>query len=233
MTKTQAMIVGSRPNLRKIIDNPSEAPCFAIGDTNIDIVQSTKYLGIILDQHLAWDEHITLLQAGISRALSFLKYAKKFLLLKVLNLIYKGVVEPHFRYCCSVWGNCGESKKNALQKLQHRAARIVTNSSYDAFASPLLSKLEWPTIDEIIKGETTNMVYKSINNLAPKYLCNLFTKDSSRDAITLRNSELDLYVPFMNIKNPQKLFSYPGVHFWNGLKSTTKMCHLCSLSKES
>ena len=34
-------------------------------------------------------------------------------------------------------------------------------------SSPLLSKLEWPTIDEIIKGETTNMVYKSINNLAP------------------------------------------------------------------
>ena len=91
------MIVGSQANLRKSMGNPSEAPCFAIGDANIDIVQSTKYLGIILDQHLAWDEHITLLQAKISRSLSFLKYAKKFLPLKVLNLIYKGVVESHFR----------------------------------------------------------------------------------------------------------------------------------------
>ena len=67
-----------------------------------------------------------------------------------------------------MWGICGESKKNALQELQHRVARIVTNSSYDASASPLLSKLQWPTIDELIKGETTNMVYKSINNLAPQ-----------------------------------------------------------------
>ena len=66
------------------------------------------------------------------------------------------------------------------------------------------------------------MVYKSKNNLAPKYLCNLFTKNSSRDTITLRNSELDLYVPFMNRKNDQKSFSYRGAHFWNGLKSTTK-----------
>ena len=82
--------------------------------------------------------------------------------------------------------------------------------------------LEWPTIDEIIKRETTNMVFKSINSLAPEYLCNLFTKNSSRDTITLRNCELDLYVPFMNTKNGQKSFSYRGAHFWNGLKSTAK-----------
>ena len=87
VTKTQAMIVEPRPNLRKITGNPSEAPCFAIGDTNIDIVQSTKYHGIILDQRLVWDEHITLLQAKISHSLSFLKYAEKFLPLKVLNLV--------------------------------------------------------------------------------------------------------------------------------------------------
>ena len=66
------------------------------------------------------------------------------------------------------------------------------------------------------------MVYKSINNLVPKYLCNLFTKNSSRDIITLRNSELDLYVPFMNTKSGQKSFSYRGAHFWNGLKPTSK-----------
>ena len=77
----------------------------------------------------------------ISRSLSFLKYAKKFLPLKTLNFVYKGVVEPHFRYCCSPLGNCGESKNNALQKLQNRAAKTATNSSYDASDSPLLSKL--------------------------------------------------------------------------------------------
>ena len=115
-----------------------------------------------------------------------------------------------------MWGNpiqfnsiqCGaiveSHKKNALQKLQNRAARIVTNSSYDASASPLLSKLEWPSIDEIIKEETTNIVHKSINNLAPKYQCKLFTRNSSRDIVSLRSSETDSYFPFMKTKNGQK-----------------------------
>ena len=57
--------------------NPSEALSFAIGDTSFDNVQSAEYLGVILDQHLVWDEHIKLLQTKISRSLSFLEYAKK------------------------------------------------------------------------------------------------------------------------------------------------------------
>ena len=99
VTKTQAMIVGSRPNLKKITSNASEGPCFVIGDTIIDNVQSAKYLGVKLDQPLVWEEHITLLQAKISRSLGFPKYAKKFLPLKISNLTYKGVVDPHFPYC--------------------------------------------------------------------------------------------------------------------------------------
>ena len=59
--KTQAMVLGSRPNLKKISNNVSEDPCFVIGETNIEIVQKTKYLGIMIDQHLVWEEHTKVL----------------------------------------------------------------------------------------------------------------------------------------------------------------------------
>ena len=41
-----------------------------------------------------------------------------------------------------------------LQKLQNRAARIVTNSSYDSSASALIKTLNWPTVADMIKVET-------------------------------------------------------------------------------
>ena len=48
-----------------------------------------------------------------------------------------------------------------LQKLQNRAARIVTNSSYDSSsASALIKTLNWPTVADMIKAETACMVYK-------------------------------------------------------------------------
>ena len=71
-------ITQSRPNLKRVTNNVLEAPSFVIGDTNIDIVQSIEYPGVMLDQGLVWDEHIALLRPEISWSLSFLKYAKKF-----------------------------------------------------------------------------------------------------------------------------------------------------------
>ena len=122
-------------------------------------------------------------------AIGFLKYAKTILPQEILSQIYRGIVEPHFRYCCSVWGSCGESRRLTLQKLQNRAARIVTNSSYDAPADALIQQLKWPNIAEIIKRETATIVYKSLNGLAPTYLSNIFSKNSSRRTVKLRNSE--------------------------------------------
>ena len=221
--KTQAMVVGSRPNLKKISDKQIESPSFAIGDSQVEIVEKTKYLGVQLDQHLVWDEHTRFLRAKVSRALGFLKYAKKLLPQETLSQIYRGIVEPHFRYCCSVWGSCGESRRLTLQKLQNRAARIVTNSSYDAPADALIQKLKWPTIAEIIKRETATIVYKSLNDLAPAYLSTIFSKNSSRDTIKLRNSETDLRVPLLKTTNGQKSFSYRGAHLWNSLEPEVKL----------
>ena len=201
--KTQAMVVGSRPNLKKISEGNVQSPSFAIGDSQIEIVEKTKYLGIQLDQHLVWDEHTRLLRAKVSRAIGFLKYAKTILPQETLSQIYRGIVEPHFRYCCSVWGSCGESRRLTLQKLQNRAARIVTNSSYDAPADALIQQLKWPNIAEIIKRETATIVYKSLNGLAPTYLSNIFSKNSSRRTVKLRNSETDLRIPLYKTSNGQ------------------------------
>ena len=62
------------------------------------------------------------------------------------------------------------------QKFQNRAARIVTNSSYDSSASALIKTLNWPTVADMIKVETACMVYKSINDLAPDYMSKFLSK---------------------------------------------------------
>ena len=77
LINTQAMVIGSRPNLKKISDKLVPIPSFAIGNSHIDVVANAKYLGIQLDKHLVWDEHTKALRSEISRSLGFLKYASK------------------------------------------------------------------------------------------------------------------------------------------------------------
>ena len=56
--KTQAMVVGSRPNLKKVSDKKVQPPTFVIDILQTDIAEKAKYLGVQLDQHLIWDEHV-------------------------------------------------------------------------------------------------------------------------------------------------------------------------------
>ena len=132
------------------------------------------------------------------------------------------IIEPHFRFCCSVWGVCSGTSLNKLQKLQNRAARIATNSPYDAPSQPLLRKLGWNPIKELVDIETTMMVYKSINNEAPNYLTSLFERLSQNTIRELRNTKTDLKMPLLKTSSGQKCFSYRGARLWNNLSVDAK-----------
>ena len=104
-----------------------------------------------------------------------------------------------------------------LQKFKTCAARIVTNSSYDSSASALIKTLNWPTVADMIKVETACMVYKSINDPAPDYLSEIFTKNSACCRKNLKNTATDLQVPLMKTCNGQRAFSCRGARVWNHL----------------
>ena len=61
--------------------------------------------------------------------------------------LYHSLVESRLRCCNTVLGNCGTSLKDQLQRLQDRAARIVTK--YDDTNS-VLHKLGWLNVQQLI-----------------------------------------------------------------------------------
>ena len=91
------------------------------------MIANTKYLGVQVDSQLNWDKHVDTIKTMANRALGLIMFSKKYLPSDVLNKMCRGIVEPQLSYCCSVWGCCSELKINVLQKIQNRAARIVTN----------------------------------------------------------------------------------------------------------
>ena len=177
----------------------------------------------MIDNCLTWESHICEVQKKISRAIGLLKYTRNFVQTDTLTNLYRSIIEPHFSYCCSVWGSCGASKLNVLQKLQNKAARIVTNSPFDASAALLLQRLGWPPVQKLKYKETGAMVYKSLNSLAPQYLSDLFVRLSGVHPRELRNSKTDLAVSMLRTGNGQKSFAYRGASLWNSLDLETKM----------
>ena len=232
VVKTQSLIIGSGPNIRKIESQPDAQPSFSIGDQEIEMIANAKYLGVQVDSKLNWDKHVDTIKTKANRALGLIKYSKKYLPSDALNKMYRGIVEPQLSYCCSVWGCCSNSKINVLQKIQNRAARIVTNSPHDASAAPLIQNLGWPTINNLIRKETATLTYKSLNSLAPAYMRKLFTKHSDDRERSLRSTETDLRLPLLKTVNGQKAFSYRGAKLWNSLGKEAKLAPSLKTFKE-
>ena len=76
-----------------------------------------------------------------------------------LHSIYQALVQPHFNYCnIIVWGNCGVTLQDKLQKLQRRAARVLTYSNYDADVNNLIELLRWKSLVSQRQIERATMV---------------------------------------------------------------------------
>ena len=78
-------------------------------DHLIKRVHKTKYLGIIVDDSLTWNEQIDFISIKIKRNVGMMNRVRDSILKNSLKTLYKSLVEPYFRYCNTVWGQCGKS----------------------------------------------------------------------------------------------------------------------------
>ena len=84
-------------------------------------------------------------------------------------MLYHTLIEPYFRYCSIVWGQCGEALKDKLQSLQNQTARTIAKLRYDeANHYELLTEFGWLSVRNLISLDTAIFVYKEIDNLHPE-----------------------------------------------------------------
>ena len=207
VTKTQSMILGSGIRLRSLgLSNDTASPNFQINEDRIAYKSNVKYLGAQIDSQLSWKEHITVALSKISQGVRNAAGFQEISVFRDYPENVFGIVEPHIRYCCSVRGCAGNTILQKLQKIQNRAARIITNSPLVKASLPLISQLGWLNIREKIDFETATMVYKSLHGLAPPYMQDMFHKLSDCRKQVLRSFETDLEIPPYKTSNGQRNF---------------------------
>ena len=139
MTKTEFMLIGSRQRLSTV----TVSPTLAINDFRVTQVATAKSLGVTIDDNLDWGSHMEKIIKKVSSGIGAIKRVRHLVPQATLQLIYQALIHPHFNYCNTVRGNCGITLRNKLQKLQNRAARVLTFSDYDEDAGYLFELLGW------------------------------------------------------------------------------------------
>ena len=207
VAKTEFMVISSRQKLHSLNDK--------IEGVKINQTDHSKALGLNIDENLSWKEHIHAVSKKVASSIGALKRIRPFISMHTAIKIYKGLIESHFDYCSVVWDGLSQQLNEKLQKLQNRAARVITKSSYNTNSSYLLNSLSWDNLSVRRTKQKANLMYKCVNKLAPNYLCNMFT--SRALSFDLRDASQKLCLPKPRTDYLKRSFSYSGASLWNDL----------------
>ena len=150
-----------------IFGNHNENCSVSINNDAIEKVDSIKFLGIILDSKLSWNDHIQLVTKKVSRSMGILYRVKNILNQKSLFTLYCSLVLPYLNYACEIWGNTYASRIQPLIILQKKIIRIVCNRKFRDHTSELFYGLNCLKLPELISLKSLCVMYKAKNNLLP------------------------------------------------------------------
>ena len=102
LVKAEYMITGTSQKLMQL----GTIPQIKVNNTLLKRVPHTKSLGLIIDETLSWVNHIEYISVKIIRGIGVLKRAKPFIPKHLLTTLYISIIEPYFRYCNTIWGQC-------------------------------------------------------------------------------------------------------------------------------
>jgi hypothetical protein len=150
------------------------------GDYELVPQQCVKLLGVQVDTHITFTEHVNSLCKKAGWQLNALARLSKDLDIEAKLILFQTFIVCHFNYCPIVWHFCNTTSMRKIEKIQYRALKYVYNDFVSSY-STLRDKCNRPLLytqrirSLMIEG------YKCIN----KYNCVYF-----HDLVRLKTNDL-------------------------------------------
>ena len=198
----------------------------------LDRVESTKFLGVIVDSRLTWNAHITSICSKIARGVSALTCARYHVPRKLLLWLYHSLIYPHLIYCNIVWGSAASSRLNRLVSLQKRAIRILSGSHYYAHTSPLFLNLKLLKLVDINKYLIVQFLFKHKYLLLPASCMHLVKVNSIDHMYNTRKCVSYFTKPNCRTMRQELEISHRGPVIWNSLPAAiTQLSYISVFQK--
>ena len=146
------------PKRRQVLPNFN----IHINSSKILVHESAKYLGIHLDCHINFRQHINFLESKIARSVGILTKLKHVLPEKALISLYYALVSSHLLYGLTVWSGISKRSLDKLNTLQNKAVKIVAGAKYFDHVTPHYSNLKILKLPDLYKYEITKTMYRCV-----------------------------------------------------------------------
>ena len=188
---------------------------YTLEGTNLENVESIKYLGVTNTSDLRWNTHVSNVCTKANRTLGFLRRNLHYCPQEVKEAAYKGLVRPVLDYGSSVWDPPpGVVLQEELESVQKRAARFVTgNYNYETGSmTGILGQLKWKSPR---KGGKTIDLYCYLKVLKVKPVYQQMTLSRKLGVVGI--STLAFQTPIANTDVYKSSFFPQTIRDWNAL----------------
>jgi hypothetical protein len=183
-----------------------------IDGKDIEQVNTTKFLGILIDDKLTWHAHTT----------------------ECLLTLYNTLVYPYLQYGAMIWADNNNSHRDSIFLLQKRLVRTCTNSNWLAHTDPLFVSLKTLKIYDIYRYQLAVFMFKFNNNLLPDGVIdsNYFVYNHNVHSHYTRGADnIRIHLTASNLAyNTTKV---QGALLWNNLPTDIKNAKTLNIFKTS
>ena len=189
---------------------------------DLPTVSSYKHLGIIMQNDGKWNINTEDITSKAKRRIDIISDLKYKLDRDSLIKLYIAYVRPLIEYGCQVWCNISEGDKEAIENIQIKAARVALGVKKGTSPELMYSELGWLPLETRRNQQKLCMLFKILNDKAPKLLKMLKPKAiSRRNSYNTRNTA-DLDPPKCKTEQYSKSFFPSTIKLWNQLPRDLK-----------
>ena len=132
-----------------------------------NMVNETKFLGIIIDNKLTWCPHILYINKTNANWIGIILKARKVFDNESLIFLYYTFVYPYLNYCIHVWGKVYDTHLRHLIVLQNKLIRIINGVPPRTNMHNLFIKHNILSVKRLYSNNVGLFMYKYSNDILP------------------------------------------------------------------
>jgi len=136
-TRKTQFIVFKAPTMK-----PPEVLEISLDNLNIQSSDFVKLLGVTLDRHFTFGQHMHNTVKKCNGLIGMLNRAASHLTRQLLLLAYVALIRSHLEYCSAIFASASKTQLLKLETVQKVASRVVCRAPRNSHSAPLLADLK-------------------------------------------------------------------------------------------
>lgn len=193
----------------------------AIRGSPLSLVNSAKFLGVMIDDRLSFKLHLNYVCDKISKSIGVMRKLSAFLPVHVLEKLYFSLIYPHLVYCVVVWGSSCRTGLARLHRLQNRTLRLLCRAPDQS--SEMCKHRKFLSISQIYQYFVAIKCYQYYILGNSNYFLVKYVDLHVNHSHATRSQACSLLVnPFVPNSKFTSSFFYQSIKIWNNLPLETR-----------